>query len=84
MRGHPGARFDVGKVASWNRSTHFWTTWSMLPPAWREMKRGRVAPLGPRLVVDRQSGEAHLALGPSTYCVGREGAARKAGLKAVP
>jgi hypothetical protein len=39
------------------------------------MKVGRVAPLGPRLVVDRQSGEAHLALGPSSYCVGREEAA---------
>jgi hypothetical protein len=40
--------------------------------AWREMKLGRVAPLGPRLMVDRHSGEVHLALGPSTYCVGRE------------
>jgi hypothetical protein len=38
--------------------------------AWREMKVGRVAPLGPRLVLDRQSGETRRALGPSTYCVG--------------
>jgi hypothetical protein len=39
---------------------------------WREMKVGRVAPLGPGPVVDQESGEAHLALGPSAYCVGRE------------
>lgn len=40
--------------------------------AWREMKVGRVAPLGPGLVRDQESGETHLALGRSTYCVGRE------------
>jgi len=40
--------------------------------AWREMKVGRVAPLGPALVRDQESGETHLALGRSTYCVGRE------------
>jgi hypothetical protein len=43
--------------------------------AWREMKMGRVAPLGPGLVRDQESGDAHLALGASTYCVGREQAA---------
>lgn len=40
--------------------------------AWREMKVGRVAPLGPARVVDKESGDTQLALGPSTYCVGRE------------
>jgi hypothetical protein len=44
--------------------------------AWREMKVGRVAPLGPELVRDQESGETHLALGQSTYCVGREEVAR--------
>jgi hypothetical protein len=34
--------------------------------AWREMRAGRVAPLGPGLVVDQESGESHLALGRST------------------
>lgn len=43
--------------------------------AWREMKVGRVAPLGPALVVDQESGDTHLALGTSAYCVGREEAA---------
>jgi hypothetical protein len=43
--------------------------------AWREMKVGRVAPLGPALVVNQQTGDAHLALGASTDCVGREEAA---------
>ncbi|HVA90856.1 MAG TPA: ISKra4 family transposase [Chloroflexota bacterium] len=36
---------------------------------WIETKIGRVAALGPGLVVDRETGEAHLALGPSAYCV---------------
>lgn len=57
---------------------------------WVEVKVGRVAALGPALVVDAQSGERHLALGPSSYAVevgpaaafwerlGRE--ARRAGL----
>jgi hypothetical protein len=40
--------------------------------AWREMKLGRVAPLGPGLAVEAGSGEAHLALGPSAYWAGRE------------
>ena len=44
--------------------------------AWREMKVGRVAPLGPGRVVDEETGEARLALGPSTYCAGREEAER--------
>jgi hypothetical protein len=39
---------------------------------WREMKVGRVAPLGPGLVLDRESGDAHLALGPSRYCASLE------------
>ena len=39
--------------------------------AWREMKVGRVAPLGPGLTAGE---DAHLALGPSTYCAGLEGA----------
>ena len=43
--------------------------------AWREMKVGRVAPLGPARVVDPQTGDAHLALGRSTCCAGREEAA---------
>jgi hypothetical protein len=43
--------------------------------AWRAMKVGRVAPLGPALVVEQQTGDAHLALGTSTYGVGREEAA---------
>jgi hypothetical protein len=40
--------------------------------AWMEMKVGRVAPLGPKLVVDQESGDTHLALGPSSYCAGLE------------
>jgi hypothetical protein len=42
--------------------------------SWRELKGGRVAPLGPGLVRDRESGEEHYALGTSTYCLGLEGA----------
>lgn len=41
---------------------------------WRELKVGRVAALGPALARDQASGEAHLALGPSAYCAGLEGA----------
>jgi hypothetical protein len=41
---------------------------------WRECKLLRVAPLGPGLVVDPQTGEAHLALGPSSYAAGIESA----------
>jgi len=40
----------------------------------RECKVGRLAPLGPTLVQDPRSAAAHLALGPSTYCAGLEGA----------
>ena len=40
--------------------------------AWRECKIGRVGPLGPALVRDRETGEAHLALGPSGYTAGLE------------
>jgi hypothetical protein len=36
---------------------------------WVETKIGRVAALGPGLVVDQETGEAHLGLGSSTYCV---------------
>ena len=42
--------------------------------AWRECKIVRVAPLGPLLVVDQQTGEMHLALGPSGYAAGLEDA----------
>ena len=35
-----------------------------------------MAPLGPELVRDQESGETHLALGRSAYCVGREEVAR--------
>jgi hypothetical protein len=42
--------------------------------AWRECKLVRAAPLGPGLVVDAQTGEAHLALGPSSYAAGIESA----------
>jgi hypothetical protein len=38
--------------------------------AWSELKAGRVAPLGPRLVEDPASGDRYLALGPSSYCAG--------------
>ncbi len=41
--------------------------------AWREMKIGRVAPLGPRLVLDQETGRQHLALVDSSYCCGLEG-----------
>ena len=44
------------------------------PTAWMEMKVGRVAPVGPTLVVDQESGDTHLALGPSSYCAGLESA----------
>jgi ribosomal protein L34E len=37
-----------------------------------ELKMGRVAPLGPRVVEDPQHGERHVALGPSLYCAGVE------------
>lgn len=43
-----------------------------LRPAWHELKVGRVAPLGPRLVEDAASGDRHLALGPSLYWAGLE------------
>jgi hypothetical protein len=42
--------------------------------AWRELKIVRIAPLGPVLMVDQQSGEMHLALGPSGYAAGLEDA----------
>jgi hypothetical protein len=42
--------------------------------AWRECKLVRAAPLGPGLVVDPQTGEAHLRLGPSSYAAGIESA----------
>ena len=35
---------------------------------WVETKVGRVAVLGPGLVVDQETGDRHLALGPSAYC----------------
>jgi hypothetical protein len=38
------------------------------------MKGGRVAPLGPRLVLDQETGRQHLALVDSSYCCGLEGA----------
>ena len=40
--------------------------------AWRECKLTRTAALGPGLVVDQETGEAHLALGPSSYTAGIE------------
>jgi hypothetical protein len=40
--------------------------------AWRELKVGRLAPLGPDLVRDQETGEDHLALGPSVFWAGRE------------
>lgn len=40
--------------------------------AWRELKVGRVAPLGPAVVPGADAGDVHLALGPSTYAVGLE------------
>jgi hypothetical protein len=36
---------------------------------WVETKLGRVAALGPTLVVEKESGDRHLALGPSAYSV---------------
>jgi hypothetical protein len=36
---------------------------------WVETKLGRVAALGPALVVEKESGDRHLALGPSAYSV---------------
>jgi hypothetical protein len=43
--------------------------------AWRECKIVRLAPLGPALVQDQETGEWHLALGPSGYAAGLEEAA---------
>jgi len=45
-----------------------------LVDGWHELKVSRVAPLGPALQVDRASGRTHLALGPSGYGAGLEGA----------
>jgi hypothetical protein len=42
--------------------------------AWRECKIGRVGPLGPDQVVDRETGETHLALGSAGYTAGLEDA----------
>jgi hypothetical protein len=39
---------------------------------WHALKVGRVGPLGPALQVDRASGRAHLARGPSGYGAGLE------------
>jgi len=41
---------------------------------WRECKLLRVAPLGPGVVADAQTGETSLALGPSSYAAGIESA----------
>jgi len=43
-----------------------------LHEGWQEVKVGRVAPLGPALRVDAETGRAHLALGPSGYGAGLE------------
>jgi hypothetical protein len=40
--------------------------------AWRECKVVRVAPLGPALVQDQETGAWHLALGPAGYAAGLE------------
>jgi hypothetical protein len=40
--------------------------------AWSELKAGRVAPLGPKLLADPDSGDRYLALGASCYCAGVE------------
>ena len=40
--------------------------------AWSELKAGRVAPLGPKVLADPDSGDRYLALGPSCYCAGVE------------
>ena len=42
--------------------------------AWREMKIARVAPLGPGLTAGAAGREPHMALGPSGYAAGLEGA----------
>jgi hypothetical protein len=42
--------------------------------AWRELKIVRSAPLGPRLVVDQQTGAQHLARGSSASAAGLEDA----------
>lgn len=41
---------------------------------WQEVKVSRVAPLGPALRADPDTGRTHLALGPSRYGAGLEGA----------
>jgi hypothetical protein len=43
-----------------------------LRQAWHELKAGRVAPLGPKVVADPASDDRYLALGPSLYCAGVE------------
>ena len=43
-----------------------------LRQAWQELKLGRVAPLGPRIVEDPQDGDRHYVLGPSCYAAGLE------------
>jgi hypothetical protein len=40
--------------------------------AWHELKVSRVAPLGPALRVDPETGRTHLALGPAGYGAGLE------------
>jgi len=45
-----------------------------LRAGWQEVKVSRVAPLGPGLRTDPESGRTHLALGPSRYGAGLEGA----------
>ena len=43
-----------------------------LRQAWQELKVGRVAPLGPTVLEEAESGDRHLALGSSLYCAGLE------------
>jgi hypothetical protein len=43
-----------------------------LRQAWSELKAGRVAPLGPKVLADPDSGDRYLALGSSCYCAGVE------------
>jgi hypothetical protein len=43
-----------------------------LRDGWQEVKVSRVAPLGPALRTDPDSGRTHLALGPSRYAAGLE------------
>lgn len=43
-----------------------------LEKEWRETKVGVVSPLGPKEVVDRDSGRVHLKLADQSYCVGLE------------